>query len=113
MAPLAPRACAVDRNFAACRVQTRTRAGLARLWLTPWAVERRPVHELLPPHHRAAAPARLAFASVGVQRSLEIPGFAVDIDIERVERRTAVAQRVGHHLRRRIQQLAELLAAQR
>ncbi len=87
--------------------------GLARFWLTPWAVERRPVHELLPSHHRAAAPARLALASVGVQRSLEVPGFAVDIDIERVERRAALAQRVGHHLRRRIQQLAEPLAAQR
>src|SRR5947209_10224560 len=58
------------------------------------AVERRPVHELLPAHHRAAAPAVLSFAAIGVQRPVEVAGLAVDVDVERIERRPAVGQRV-------------------
>ena len=62
------------------------------------AVERRAVHELLPADHRPAAPARQALAAVRVQRAVEVARLAVDIDVQRVERRAALRQRVAHHL---------------
>src|SRR5947208_14092835 len=70
------------------RAHTRT----PRPRLTSRAVERRTVHELLPAHHRAAAPAGFAVAAVGVQRPVEVPRLAVDVDIQRVERRPALRQ---------------------
>src|SRR5262245_38802407 len=72
------------------------------------AVERRPVHELLPPHHRAAAPARLTLAAVGVKRPVEVAGLAVHVDVQRVERRAALPQRVGHHLGGGVEHLTQL-----
>src|SRR6478752_3932815 len=85
----------------------------------PWArlafraVERRPVHELLPPHHRAAPWARLALTAVGIQGPVEVAGLAVDIDVQRVERRAALAQRITHHVGGGVEQLAQLRAGQR
>src|SRR5689334_19092623 len=86
---------------------THPRAGLAF-----WAVERRAVHELLPPHDRTTPAARLTLAAVGVQRSLEVARFAVDVDVQRVERRPALAQRLGHHRGGGVEQFAELLTRQ-
>src|SRR3954471_16150784 len=107
MAPSSPKPTLGRKSASAAGQNVDLGAGTAgHLGATgPWArlafraVERRAVHELLPPHHRTAAPARLAFAAVGVQRPLEVAGLAVDVDIQRIERRAALAERVGHHLR--------------
>ena len=54
------------------------------------AEERRAVHERDPPDRGAAAVAGQPLAAVGVQRPVEVAGLAVDVDVERVERRPAV-----------------------
>ena len=50
----------------------------------------------------------LALAPVGVQRPVEVAGLAVDVDVERVEGRAALRQRVGHHVARVPDELAHL-----
>ena len=71
-------------------------AAPARAGLAPRASERGPVRERLPHDRRAAPGARLALAPVDVQRALEVPAGAVDVDVERVEARAARRQRVAH-----------------
>src|SRR5262245_15843161 len=65
--------------------------------LTGRTEERRAVHELDPPDRRPAPVTRLALAAVGVQRAVEVPGLAVDVDVERVEAGPSLDQRRAHH----------------
>ena len=60
----------------------------------------------------AAPVARLALAAVGVQRAVEVAGLAVDVDVERVERRPALAERLGHDVAGLVEHLADLLRGQ-
>src|SRR5688500_606020 len=66
----------------------------------PWATRAevgRPVHEGDPPDRRAAAPARLALLAVGIQRAVEVARLPVDVDVEGVEGRATLGQRLPHH----------------
>src|SRR6476619_3885104 len=64
----------------------------------PWhrlagrAEVRRAVHEGDPADRGAAARAGLVLLAVGVQRPVEVAALAVDVDVERVERRAALAE---------------------
>src|SRR2546421_12451712 len=64
----------------------------------------RPVHERLAPDRAAAPGAGQALLAVDGERTVEVAGLAVDVDVERVERGAAGPQRVVHHLGRRGQQ---------
>src|SRR5690606_24814291 len=77
-------------------------AGARDPWprLAPRAVVRRPVHERLAPDRGAAPVARLTLATVGVQRPVEVAAGTVDVDIQRVKARPALAERLTHHLGR-------------
>src|SRR5665811_742295 len=57
---------------------------------------RRAVHECLAPDEGAATPAGTAFAAVGVERPLEEATGTVDVDVERVEARATLPQRLEH-----------------
>src|SRR6476660_1653381 len=72
----------------------------------------RAVHERDPPDRRTAAGAGPALLAVGVQRAVEVAGLAVDVDVERVEARAALAQRRRHHGAGLVQHLADLGARQ-
>ena len=67
---------------------------------------RRPVHERLAPDRRAAPAARLALPPVDGQRPVEVAALAVHVDVQRVEARAALAQRLPHHVGHVAQQRA-------
>ena len=76
----------------------RSRAWPARAGLAAGARERRAVHEVLAPDRRAAPVARPTLLAVGVQRPVEVARGAVDVDVQRVEARAALAERLAHHV---------------
>src|SRR5699024_1273330 len=43
--------------------------------------------------------------SVDIERTVEVSGGAVDVDVEGVERRPSLLERVGHHVTRMVQDL--------
>src|SRR6266545_5904689 len=59
---------------------------------------RGPVHEGLATDRGTAAAARFPLPSVDVERPVEVPALPVDVDVERVEAGTPVADRLGQHL---------------
>ena len=72
---------------------------LGRGWQTR-AGERRAVHEVLAAHQGAAAVARGARPAVGVERAVEVAARTVDVDVEGVEARASLAQRLRHDVAR-------------
>ena len=50
----------------------------------------------------------MAFAAVDVQRAVEVAGLTVDVDVQRVERCTALAERLAHHLGGGIEHVPQL-----
>src|SRR5699024_10984749 len=64
-----------------------------------------PVHEVLAHHGRTAPRARQPGPSVDIERTVEVSGGAVDVDVEGVERRPSLLERVGHHVTRMVQDL--------
>src|SRR6266545_2646307 len=87
-----------ERSRAATGYIGRPRSGRA-----PWhalagrAEIARSVRERDLADRRATTGTRLASSSVDVQRAVEVAALAVDVDVERVEKRAAHADRVGEH----------------
>src|SRR3954447_14238580 len=73
------------------------RMGRSGRRLADGAEERRAVHEADPPDRRTTARTGLVLAAVDLQRPVEVAALAVDVDVERVERRAALAEGRGHH----------------
>jgi len=75
--------------------------------LTPRAEEARTVHERLAPDRCAAAVAFLPLPAVGVQITGKVATLAVNVHVQRIERRTAHAQRIGHNLMDAVEQCSQ------
>ena len=79
-----------------------------RRWraLTAWASVRRAIHEGFPPNRGTAAVTGLPLAPVGGKAPLEVAALTVDVDVEGIERRTPLGQRLGHHVAGMIKEFA-------
>src|SRR4029077_11883359 len=81
--------------------------------LAAGARERRAVHEVLAPDGRAAPRAGAPGLAAGGQRAVEVARGAVDVDVERVEARAALAERLAHHRGCVVEQLADARLGER
>ena len=81
---------------------------VARAGLAGGAPVGRAVHERIPAHRGATPLTRLALLRVRLQRAIEVAARAVDVDIERIERRAALLERLVHDLRDVAQQRLDL-----
>src|SRR5687767_6130250 len=90
------------------------RSPFAMAWarLTLRTCERRAVHERVTPDRGAAATTGLPLLPVHRERALEVAALAVDVDVERVERRAALGQRLDHHRADVPEQVVDLAGSQ-
>src|SRR6476619_4776127 len=89
------------------RPRGQSAAERARPWLAAGAGVGRAVHERLAADRRPAPSARPALLAVGVERAVEVPRGAVDVDVERVEAGAALAERLEQDVASVVEDAAE------